>query len=463
MLSNRKLLFYGIVLGSMLLGRLGAPQLNVLICSGMATWIVFNKRLDFLPLLLLCNLPITAFNIDYSIYRTFESQVEVYTKDYINIAGLPISAGLVTVVAMAAVCGWNLLNRPEKYYRGAMAAMFVLWIVGALVSLLIGVSGKLQAYQAWSGPLRGYLSLIGVFYGYAIAVDRPQWKSIVFRDLLIFFLIIGALALPGFFYHRIMFVGVSVVPAMAMVALTLRRPWSRLLGLANLIVWFLYAIFVGSTFTLLLLFMMSAGLSGVVLVRMTGARRILGILYGVPMIIAITTYMFVAIIGTKYISLQEIVYEGGELTFSEEILFKIFDDRAQLWVYILDDIKRDNLFMPVPGEDLAIIHPKHGEIFVRHGAHNSYLQALRENGVIAGGIIIIIMAYCLIAVSKSYGASSQSETIAWAAGALPTLTVGAVTGHYVIGQLVGAFIFLFVGMAIANVQSPGRRRGMRRR
>jgi hypothetical protein len=462
MFSNRKLLFYGIVIGSIMLGRLGAPQLNVLICSGMAAWIVFNKRLDLLPLLLLCNLPITAFNIDYSIYRTFEGQVEVYKSDYISIAGLPISAGLVTVVAMAAVCGLNLLNRPEKYYRGAMAAMFALWIIGALVSLLIGISGKLQAYQAWSGPLRGYLSLIGVFYGYAIAIDRPQWKSIVFRDLLIFFLIIGALALPGFFYHRIMFVGVSVVPAMAIVALTLRRPWSRLLGLANLIVWFVYALFVGSTFTLLLLFMMSAGLSSLALIKMTGARRILGIAFGVPMIIAITAYMFIAIIGTKYVSLEQIVYGGGELTFGEEILFKVFDDRAQLWVYVLEDIRRDNLFMPIPGEDMLVMHPKYGEVYVRHGAHNSYLQALRENGVIAGGIIIIIMAYCLIAVSKSYGVSSQSETIAWAAGALPTLTVGAVTGHYVIGQLVGAFIFLFVGMAIANVQIPTRR-GMRRR
>jgi hypothetical protein len=72
------------------------------------------------------------------------------------------------------------------------------------------------------------------------------------------------------------------------------------------------------------------------------------------------------------------------------------------------------------------------------------------------------LAYCLVAVSKAYGVSSQPEKIAWAAGALPTLTVGAVTGHYVIGQLVGAFIFLFVGMAIANVQMLARR-GMRRR
>ena len=52
--------------------------------------------------------------------------------------------------------------------------------------------------------------------------------------------------------------------------------------------------------------------------------------------------------------------------------------------------------------------------------------------------------------ARAYGASSRGITGALAIGSIVTLTVGAVTGHYVIGQTIGAFIFILGGMAMAG-------------
>lgn len=470
--SNRqKILLYGLLAASLVLGQFAA-QLNVLIASALAAWVVFQKRLDLLPLLFLANFPVTAFNLDWSMYGSYEGTVEIYQKAYINFAGLPISSGLVTVVAMAAVCGLNLLNNPNRYYPGLMKFFFALWILGATVSLLIALNGIMNGHRAWSGPLRGYLSLIGLFYGFSLISPSTRSRDMLFRDLLILAAFVGTIASLSMFHHRVVFLFASLIPALA--GASFRRPGLlvKLLSVFNLFIWAYFVAFKGNTLTLISLYMTSAGLGAWVYISSAAVRRLIGHAFGGFMIVVIVVYMVVAIYGARHFSFSELAYGGTKTTMVEDILFKVFDDRARLWGFVLEDIRRDNLFIPVSGEDLMVIHPKFGEVYVRHGAHNSFLQALRENGIIAGGIIIILMGFCLVKTAQVYRESQAGFSAALAAGSLPTLTVGAVTGHYVIGQTAGALIFLIIGLALSmRVVTPGgpaqaagyrRRRGMRR-
>ena len=443
------------VFASIALGKF-VPQLNVLFCSMVAVYIIVRQRLDLFPLLILSNIPITSFFLGGGAdYGTFEYTVEVYQTAYINIAGLPISAGLVSVVTMAFVCYANFMNAPQRFYPGALKGMFILWNIGALFAVLIALNGILNHHQAWSGPLRAYLSTVGIFYGYAVASKSPYLKTPLFIDFLLFFLCIGLIAMAGLFHHRILFLGAGFVPGLAFIALRRSDFLSKLLGASNLLVWALYAL-VGftrlgeTTFTLIALFLVSSGLGCLTMLRSPGIIRSAGKLLGYPAVIAIIFYVCFAIYGAKYFGVGAYAHTGVELGLAEQIKYKIFDDRAHLWGFVLDDIMRDNKILPVPGEDLMTIHPKRGVMYVRHGAHNSYLQALRENGFISGGIIILLMMFTLVRSAKAYGGSVIGVTGALAIGSIATLTVGAVTGHYVIGQTIGAFIFMLGGMAMAG-------------
>ena len=450
-----KVLLYGLVFGSLLIA-VAVPQFNVLLCSMVAAYIIIRQRLDLFPLLILTNIPVSSFFLGGGAdYGSFEYSVEVYETAYINIAGLPVSAGLVTVLVMAFVCYANFMNAPHRFYPGSLKAMFILWNVGALFAVLIAINGIMHHHQAWSGPLRGYLSTIGIFYGYAIAMKSPHLKGPLFIDFLLFFFFIGLIAAVGIFHHRILFLGAGFVPGLAVIALRRSDPLSKLLGAGNLIVWALYALAGFSmrhetTFTLISLFIVSSGLGVLTMLRSSGMIRLTGKLLGYPAVFAILFYVLFSIYGAKHFAMGSYANSGAELTLVERIQFKVFDDRARLWGFVLDDIMRDNKILPIPGEDLMVMHPKRGVVYVRHGAHNSYLQALRENGFISGGIIIILMMYALVRAGKAYGGSTVGVTGALAIGAIATLTVGAVTGHYVIGQTIGALIFMLGGMAMAG-------------
>ena len=453
--TRNKFLLYGLVIASLLIARL-VPQFNVLLCSTVAIYIVVRQRLDLIPLLILTNIPVTSFFLGGGAeYGTYEYIVEVYETAYINFLGLPISAGLVSVVAMALVCYGNFAKAPHSYYPGILKPMFILWNVGAFFALFIALNGMLQGNQAWSGPLRGYLSTVGIFYGYALTIRSPHLKGPLFVDFLLLFLCFGILAALGLFHHRILFLGAGFVPGLALIALRRQNPLSKLLGFANLVVWAFYALF-GFTFrgettlTLMALFMVSCFLGMLTLFRSQNLINLAGRLLAYPAIFLIILYMVLAIHGSKKFSIGQYARSGAELTLVEKIQFKIFDDRAALWGFIWDDIMSDHKILPIPGQDLLTVHPKRGITYVRHGAHNSYLQALRENGFISGTIIIILMFFILVRSARAYGGSMTGITGALAIGSITTLTVGAVTGHYVIGQTIGAFIFALGGMAMAG-------------
>ena len=455
MKTQSKVWMYSLVIGSLVIAKV-EPQFNVLLCAAMAVYIVVRQRLDLIPLLILANIPISSFFFGGGAeYGTFEYSVEVYETAYINLFGLPISAGLVCVVAMAFVCYSNFAKAAQLYYPGVFKPMFIFWNVGALFAVLIALNGMLIGNQGWAGPLRAYLSTVGIFYGYALTIRSSHMRETLFVDFLILFLCLGVLAVLGVFHHRILFLGAGFVPALALIALSRQNLASKFLGLANLIVWISYTLigftFRGeTTFTLMALFYVSFSLGLIITLRLQRLTKIVGQLLAYPTIFIIILYMSLAIFGFNKFSIGDYGRSGAELTLVEEVRFKIFDDRAGLWVTIWDDIMRDNKILPIPGEDLLVMHPKRGITYVRHGAHNSYLQALRENGFLSGTIIILLMFFTLKRSAKAYSLSVAGTTGALAIGSIATLTVGAVTGHYVIGQTIGVVIFMLGGMAMAG-------------
>jgi hypothetical protein len=86
---------------------------------------------------------------------------------------------------------------------------------------------------------------------------------------------------------------------------------------------------------------------------------------------------------------------------------------------------------------------------MRHSAHNSYFQPLRENGFVSGGIIILLMIFSLLGAAGSLRIFFTGMMAAFAIGAIFTLKVGATAGHYVIGQTAGVYVFLLAKFAMA--------------
>ena len=453
--SKPKAFFYATVLIAMAIGKI-VPAFFVLVGSAIAIYITATRRLDLLPVLILTNVPITSFlGGDTVDYGSYEYSVEVYQTAYINFLGLPISAGFVTTVSIGVMCIINFFKDPFRAYPGKLRIMFFLWVIGAFFALFISLNGMLMGNNAWSTPLRGFLSLSGVFYGYFLISHFPGASRMLFRDFSLVFLCFGILGCLGIFHHRVMWIGAAIIPVLAVFALKRNDFLARCIGVGNLLVWVLYCI-LGytksgeTTFTLQSLFIFSLIFSVVFTLRSPALRQTAAFLLGTPAILIVFFYMSFSIYGAHRYGTADLIKGGYELSLAERIKFKMFDDRARHWSFVIEDITRDNKILPIPGELMRIIHPTRGEMFVTYGAHNSYLEALRQNGVVSGGIIILTILFSIISASKVLKHSRAGVTTALAIGAITTLLVGGTTGHYVIGQTAGVYIFILAGMSIGR-------------
>lgn len=443
------------VLISMAIGQF-APAINVLIGSTVAAYIVFSRKLELLPLLILTNIPITSFFFGATPeYGTFEYSVEVYHTAYVNFLGLPISAGFVATLSIGIMCIINFIQEPERAYPGALKAMFVLWLIGALFAVLISFNGMFLGHNGWSTPLRAFLSLSGVFYGHYLISRSARVTEMLNKDFAILFLIFGVMGCLGIFHHRVFWIGAAIIPALSIFALVKRDLPARCIAIANLVAWTFYCLLgftlsKETTFTLQALFLFSLILSLVFIKRGSNWTKFTSFSLGVPTLFIIAFYIYFAVIGAQKYGTAELTRAGYELSWSEKIMFKIFDDRARHWGFVLDDIASENKILPIPGNPMKVIHATRGEMYVTYGAHNTYLEAIRQNGVISGGIIITIIIFSILSAARTLRNPRTGTTAVLSIGVSVTLIIGGTTGHYVIGQTAGVYIFLLVGMAIGR-------------
>ena len=111
------------------------------------------------------------------------------------------------------------------------------------------------------------------------------------------------------------------------------------------------------------------------------------------------------------------------------------------------DILEPPYFLKPSGRPFVLHHISRGDIYVKSGAHNTFIQSIRTNGWYSGIVIIIILCIAVMKNTLVYRRSHIGEIKAVAIATIATGTFGAMTGHYVFGLDAGFWIMTFAGFS----------------
>jgi hypothetical protein len=155
--------------------------------------------------------------------------------------------------------------------------------------------------------------------------------------------------------------------------------------------------------------------------------------------------------------------DAGALTFGDRLRTKLFDDRSVIWEGALRDVLTPPISFKPSGRTFTIEYPGYGSIDWRFGAHNTFLEQLRQNGLWVGLLLLFILAIAL-----HYASAALHHLLppvrALAIGILPSGTVGAFTGQYIFTESAGVWVLCIGGICwgLSAVSLPQSRIAVRR-
>jgi len=130
--------------------------------------------------------------------------------------------------------------------------------------------------------------------------------------------------------------------------------------------------------------------------------------------------------------------------------FKLLGDRGPLWLAAIQQISSEPYWVVPSGRALRPENFNYGyDVYLwEFGSHNGFLELLRQTGLIAGGIGIVLMLWVIAAVLRALSETRQAALRGLAAGFLGVVVVGMTTGNFPV-QDIGFFLWALAGMVLA--------------
>jgi hypothetical protein len=358
----------------------------------------------------------------------------------VSLGGVEVSSGLLVLVSAFGRMMYELL-RGARPWSGIVPRWVMRLFLFSLVPAFLGaLVGQGMGMNRWSAGFRAMLAIGGVFWGILVA-RRADPARLGSQLSTIVFVASGLLVvrfLNDMYVFLVMGLAGGLLPYYAA-----RRRWLQAGTLAA-------AGAVGLvTLSLTTAAQVVVGLGAVMLttIRNPGIRRTL-LRLSVAGGMALSGMLIWVVVQLQGKTLLEVA--RAQETLMGRATIKLLGDRGPLWLASLQQISSGPYWIVPAGRPLRPENFNYGYVVYlwEFGAHNAFLELLRQAGLLAGGIGIAVMFWTMARVVRVLGETRRATLRGLSAGFLGVAVVGMTTGNFPV-QDIGFFLWALGGMMVA--------------
>lgn len=425
-----------------------APDISILLSCLLAAIITWKADPLYLHVMLVMFLSPSNF-----LLKDYVSAL--FPQEALNPHGFGIGGFFLNVpIVCAIVAGLRVIYDyffKVKSILSTCRMIFFLWLSAFIPTSIICFRGLAEGNNGWSEPIR-YLLIAGTyFYGMILGQKWPRSFDLIYKKLSPFILILLLLSAFALFHHRLLWYFAAFVPALFFCCWNMKNKKARFIYLLSYVFIGLYCAGFTlpgeGTFTLIGLFFISTLLGVFAFSRKGFLKNLISWNIGLPALIISILFVVFVVKVTEEFGLGSPISSADNVTMVEKLKSKIFYDRANWWQANIEYILEPPYFLKPSGRPFVLHHISRGDIYVKAGAHNTFIQSIRTNGWYSGIVIIIILCIAVMKNTLVYRRSHIGEIKAVAIATIATGTFGAMTGHYVFGLDAGFWIMTLAGIS----------------
>ena len=329
--------------------------------------------------------------------------------------------------------------------------LFSFWWIG-LPFVVAGALLALPSGRGWTGGLRNYCVLGTCFFGMLMPPLSMQGLRRLVRSFALIGLVLFAIASVAVANTRLLFVLAPICAAHGYMAIRGRdRGNERVLAALALLASGYYC-FAHGTFTQKSMWITSLGCAALAWPRVSGkaqnAKPLLAACWAITIVCVVVFAYGVWMNIAEKLQIPEAVLDRME--------WKLIADRGPIWLGAINLIKEQPFVAPVPNRPY-LVQQRGVEYFWRTHTHNVELDCLRDFGMIAGPIAMLILfgitAMMLRRFSKCGGAATAILTISL----FTSVVVGGLTLPFIITDRQAEPILAAAGAAFTTMGMSLRR------
>lgn len=402
---------------------------------------VFRCRLKYLATLIICHINSMDIEVVSSFVRG--TRYEFFSILRISDRFLPtfgeVSAVLFCAYFLITLCFHRLIF---GNYRLRM--IFWFWVLCLAGGFVNSVFSLIEGNFLWAKGLKAVLTVGCFFYGLLLA-QRSKFSDdmrLVGKSLWLV-LVPGILITLHLFWSHLGFWLVSIASILVFMKLRVKNAaLYRLSALAYL------PVSVGSTLTLVLI-----SFSSFALAALASSKRKLFKNLAIKSVIFILFLGPTISLGTGFITnslglfQDEVIASDDSLgSLNDRIIYKFTADRMPIWSKAYQQIIEGDFLFPTSGRSLDIIYLEK-EMEWTFGAHNTYLEILRNNGIFFGSILLIIM-YSILTMAFKKRTKHTPISLLFAISMSVTAGIGMLLNEFIVAETLGAIFWASSGVLI---------------
>ena len=393
----------------------------------------------------------------YLVKNNFEFIVKGDEAYGLSVGGFPLTVELMACFFITIRVLAEIIIRPTTFEKTIGMRWIYLWLVAFIPSFYSLGMGFLEGNENWTRGFRFLMISGSVFYGIIFARNFNTKKdSGYFFSMLVplFTIFIFLWATRQFFSHLMFFI-IGFMAAYS-VFLIYKKTIFSLLFAVFLLVCFAAVIPITS-FTVLIIIMVSMSLTFLALRKNQNKefKKSFFITNIFPYGLMIFSAFFTFTISTLTIIFDidpEILLIQTAFAPGTSLIDKVIMDRLPFWAAATTQIIEGPKLFVASGRPLLLeVHSYYAEDFSWElGAHNYILECIRNNGLIAGGIIILIYVKTMLLCSKLLLNSSDKSEITILCSIIAVTTVGITTGDFPGDMTAGFLIWSLAGFFVGR-------------
>ena len=371
--------FLAMAIFSLLLG-IFEPNMGAIGSYLVGIYCIFQCKLRYFPAIFICHLNPTSLEI-------VTSYLDMSRLDLVRSLSIlePIIPPFWEVSQMV-FCFYVIITlfvKPLRFSNSRLRLLFWLWLICVFGGVINTIFSLLDDNEMWTRGLRAVLTVGCSFYGILLAQRSKIEEDFRLVSVWLWLvLVFGILVTLHMFWSHMLFWLASI--ASLLMAAGIRYKHSKFLRFSALAY---LPVSIGSSLTVMAI---SVGTFLAVLFSVSKRK--------VHRIFVRKSIVFLLIIG-PFISLGagalsdsfgfgDIEMVGLEQSISDRVFFKFAGDRLPLWASAYSQIVEGSFWFPTSGRTLQVVHFLKTDEW-NYGAHNTYLEILRNNGLFFGVILLL--------------------------------------------------------------------------
>ena len=394
----------------------------------------------------------------YHFFLHSEGSLSYDLRSELIVFGLPLSVAALVAAFVTIRVVVEIIFHPLTFKYKVPKWIIFFWLIAFIPVTINLYLGSFERNPNWTNGMR-FLMIIGCyFYGYILAKNFPitQYRILnkIFVPLIIIML---TLHFFGFWWMHLGFLFLGLAGAFSIYYI---RYHSSIIGLVLLFLTILISI--QGSFTTLMIGFFSIFLSFIsnkkyirfgnnFVLRSHKQKYFSKFFFKSYVFLVISTILLfsfvVAWVGYpmdyEFIATSRSGFFGSLI---ERLETKIFHDRVYFWSGSLRQILSNPYIIVPSGQGIEVgANAWLGEWV--NGAHNSFLELLRVQGVIVGSILILLLLRAIKVNFIVLYRGAHPIVLCLSSAVLSIAIVGMTTSDFPITETVGFFLWSFAGLA----------------